>query len=254
MSHFRIDIRQRAEEVLALYPRPRSAMLPLLHLAQEQDGYVSDEGIAEVAELTSTTPADVRGTALFYDMFHLEPVGRYVVGVCTNIACLLAGGDELLEHASATLGCPVGATSSDGLFTLEETECLADCDYAPCVQVNHRYVRTTTPDAFDEVVARTARRRAGPRRPRARHADPRPTRRGTARTSCRRGQGAPRRDRGARRAHAEGDEVVATLTAPRIVLVTPRALRLAHHFALPRDRRLRRAAQGPHDVPRSGRQ
>lgn len=153
MSHFRIDIRQRAEEVLALYPRPRSAMLPLLHLAQEQDGYVSEEGIAEVAEMTSTTPADVRGTALFYDMFHLEPVGRYVVGVCTNIACLLAGGDELLAHASATLDCPVGSTSSDGMFTLEETECLADCDYAPCVQVNHRYVRTTTPEAFDAVVA-----------------------------------------------------------------------------------------------------
>jgi NADH:ubiquinone oxidoreductase subunit E len=128
-------------------------MLPLLHLAQEQDGHLSDEGIAEVAELTSTTPADVRGTALFYDMFHLEPVGRYVVGVCTNIACLLAGGDELLEHASASLGCAVGATSSDGLFTLEETECLADCDFAPCVQINHRYVRTTTPDAFDAVVA-----------------------------------------------------------------------------------------------------
>jgi NADH-quinone oxidoreductase E subunit len=152
VSHFRVDIRQRAEEVLALYPRPRSAMLPLLHLAQEQDGYVSDEGIAEVAELTSTTPADVRGTAAFYDMFHLEPVGRYVVGVCTNIACLLAGGDELLEHATATLGCPVGGTSSDGLFTLEETECLADCDFAPCVQINHRYVRTTTPEAFDGVV------------------------------------------------------------------------------------------------------
>jgi NADH-quinone oxidoreductase E subunit len=153
MSHFRIDIRQRAEEVLALYPRPRSAMLPLLHLAQEQDGYLTDEGIAEVAELTSTTAADVRGTAAFYDMFHLEPVGRYVVGVCTNIACLLAGGDELLEHASATLGCSVGSTSDDGMFTLEETECLADCDRAPCVQVNHRYVRTTTAEAFDSVVA-----------------------------------------------------------------------------------------------------
>jgi NADH-quinone oxidoreductase E subunit len=152
MSHFRIDIRQRAEEVLALYPRPRSAMLPLLHLAQEQDGYISDAGIAEVAELTATTPADVRGTALFYDMFHLEPVGKYVVSVCTNIACLLAGGDEMLEHAVTSLGCPVGSTSNDGLFTLEETECLADCDIAPCVQVNHRYVRTTTPEAFDGLV------------------------------------------------------------------------------------------------------
>lgn len=152
MSHFRSDIRQRAEELVALYPRPRSAMLPMLHLAQEQDGYVSDEGIAEVAELTGTTPAEVRGTASFYDMFHLEPVGKYVVGVCTNIACLLAGGEEFLEHASAKLGCPVGATSDDGLFTLEETECLADCNFAPVVQVNHRYVRTTTPETFDAMI------------------------------------------------------------------------------------------------------
>lgn len=153
MSHLRVELRQRAEELVALYPRPRSAMLPLLHLAQEQDGYVSDAGIAEVAELTGTTPADVRGTAAFYDMFHLEPVGKYVVGVCTNIACLLAGGLELLEHATTSLACAVGATSDDGLFTVEETECLADCDIAPCVTVNHRFVRTTTPSAFDDLIA-----------------------------------------------------------------------------------------------------
>jgi NADH-quinone oxidoreductase E subunit len=152
MSHFRSDIRQRAEELVTLYPRQRSAMLPMLHLAQEQDGYLSDEGIAEVAELTGTTPAEVRGTAAFYDMFHLEPVGKYVVGVCTNIACLLAGGEEFLEHASKKLGCPVGSTSDDGLFTLEETECLADCNIAPVVQVNHRYVRTTTPETFDAMI------------------------------------------------------------------------------------------------------
>jgi NADH-quinone oxidoreductase subunit E len=153
LSHLRVELRQRAEEVVALYPRPRSAMLPLLHIAQEQDGYLSDAGIAEVAELTGTTPADVRGTASFYDMFHLEPVGTYVVGVCTNIACLLAGGEEFLEHAAKTLGCAVGATSDDGLFTLEETECLADCDKAPCVQVNHRFVRTTTEETFDALVS-----------------------------------------------------------------------------------------------------
>ena len=152
MSHFRSDIRQRGVDLVALYPQARSAMLPLLHLAQEQDGYLSDEGIAEVAELTNTTPADVRGTASFYDMFHLEPVGKYVVSICTNIACLLAGGLEMLEHASATLGCSVGGTSDDGLFTLEEAECLADCDYSPCVQVNHRYVRTTTAATFDAMV------------------------------------------------------------------------------------------------------
>ena len=152
MSHFHPEIRQRAEELVALYPRARSAMLPLLHLAQEQDGYLSEAGIDEVAALTGTTSADVRGTAAFYDMFHLEPVGKYVVGVCTNIACLLAGGEEFLEHASQKLGCAVGSTTSDGLFTLEETECLADCDKAPCVQVNHRYVRTTTPATFDALV------------------------------------------------------------------------------------------------------
>jgi NADH-quinone oxidoreductase subunit E len=152
VSHLRPELRQRAEEVVALYPKRRSAMLPLLHLVQEQDGFVSDDGVAEVADLTGCTPAEVRGTASFYDMFHLEPVGRYVVGVCTNIACLLAGGEELLAHASERLGCAVGSTSADGLFTLEETECLADCDVAPCVQVNHRYVRTTTPGAFDALV------------------------------------------------------------------------------------------------------
>lgn len=152
MSHLRNDLRQRAEELVALYPRKRSAMLPLLHLAQEQDGYLTDEGIAEVAELTGTTAADVRGTASFYEMFHLEPVGKYVVSVCTNIACLLRGGEEMLEHASATLGCAVGSTSDDGLFTLEEAECLADCDFAPCVQINHRYVRTTTDESFDALI------------------------------------------------------------------------------------------------------
>ncbi len=153
MSHLRAELRQRAEELVGLYPSRRSAMLPLLHLCQEQDGYLTEDAMAEVAELTGTTPAEVRGTASFYDMFHLEPVGRYVVGVCTNIACQLRGGEEMLAHVSAVLGCAVGGTSEDGLFSLEETECLADCGLAPVVQVNHRYVRTTSPEAFDQMVA-----------------------------------------------------------------------------------------------------
>ncbi len=151
-GYFRPELRQRAEELVTLYPRRRSATIPLLHLVQEQDGYVSEAGIEAVAALTETTPAEVRGTASFYDMFHLEPVGRYLVGVCTNIACLLAGGEEMLEHAEQVLGCAPGGTSSDGLFTLEESECLADCNLAPCVQVNYRYVRARTPDEFDALV------------------------------------------------------------------------------------------------------
>ena len=149
MSHLNAEIRGRAEALIALYPEPRSALIPLCHLAQEQDGYLTEPAMIEIAELVGVTPAEVRGTATFYDMLHTEQVGKYVVGVCTNIACLLAGGLELLEHAEGSLGINTGATTEDGLFTLEEAECRADCDIAPCVQVNHRYVRTTTPEALD---------------------------------------------------------------------------------------------------------
>jgi NADH-quinone oxidoreductase subunit E len=145
-------LRQRAEELVALYPHPRSATIPLCHLAQEQDGYLTEDALVEIAELTKTTAAEVRGTASFYDLLHLEPVGTYVVGVCTNIACLLEGGLELLAHASDALGVPIGSTTPDGTFTLEECECLGDCDVAPCVQVNSRFVRTTTPAALDALL------------------------------------------------------------------------------------------------------
>jgi NADH-quinone oxidoreductase subunit E len=153
MSYFTDGRQARAGQLIAIYPEQRSALIPLCHLVQEQDGYLSEEGMVAVAELCGVTPAEVRGTATFYDMLHTEPVGKYLVGVCTNIACLLAGGLELLEHAEGSLGVRVGATTEDGLFTLEETECLADCNIAPCVQVNHRYVRTTTPEQFDALVS-----------------------------------------------------------------------------------------------------
>jgi NADH-quinone oxidoreductase E subunit len=166
VSHLLPDYRQRAEEIVALYPYPRSATLPLCHLAQEQDGYLCADALLEIAELTETTPAEVRGTASFYDLFHLEPVGAYVVGVCTNITCLLAGGLELLAHAERSLGVAVGETTAEGTFTLEECECLGDCDVAPCVQVNSRFVRTTTPTAFDALVDRLRAGDAGPDIPR----------------------------------------------------------------------------------------
>lgn len=149
MRHLSPEIRERAERTVALYPEPRSALIPLCHLAQEHDGYLSAPAMEEIAELVGVTPAEVLGTASFYDMLHTKPVGRYVVSVCTNIACLLAGGDSLLAHAESKLGIAVGETTPDGLFTLEDAECLADCGVAPCVQVNHRYVRTTSPEALD---------------------------------------------------------------------------------------------------------
>jgi NADH-quinone oxidoreductase subunit E len=151
-SHLSADLLARAKSLVALYPEPRSALIPLCHLAQEQDGWLRPEAMREIAELVGVTPAEVKGTATFYDMLHTEPVGTYVVAVCTNIACLLGGAQELLEHAASTLGVRAGGTTPDGVFTLEESECLADCDRTPCVQVNHRYVGAQTPESFDRLL------------------------------------------------------------------------------------------------------
>lgn len=152
MARLTPDNLARAQELIALYPVRRSALVPLLHLLQEQDGYLSADGIGHVAELLDLTPAEVRGTASFYDMFHLEPVGKYVVAVCTNIACMLAGGYELLEHVQEHLGVRPGGTTPDGMFTLEEAECLGLCGNAPCVTVNWRYFGDMTRERWDALV------------------------------------------------------------------------------------------------------
>jgi NADH:ubiquinone oxidoreductase subunit E len=152
VSHLHAEIRRRAEELVELYPEPRSALIPLCHLAQEQDRWLRPEAMSEIGELCGVTAAEVKGTATFYDMLHTEPVGKYVVAVCTNIACLLGGALELLEHAESTLGVRAGGTTPDGVFTLHEAECLADCDKTVCVQVNHRFVGAQTPATFDALV------------------------------------------------------------------------------------------------------
>ena len=152
MSHLSPEITERAKDLVALYPHPRSALIPLCHLAQEQDGWLRPEAIEELAELCGTTAAEVQGTASFYDMLHTEPVGTYLVDVCTNIACMLDGALELLEHAESTLGVRAGGITPDGMFTLHESECLADCDRTPCVQVNHRFVGAQTAESFDALL------------------------------------------------------------------------------------------------------
>jgi NADH-quinone oxidoreductase subunit E len=141
-----------AAEIIGWFPRPRSALIPLLHLAQEQDGYLTDEAMRHIGELVGATPAEVKGTAGFYEMFRFEPVGTYMINVCTNISCLLWGGEELLHHAAESLGVEVGGTTDDGMITLEEAECIAACTEAPCLQVNYRYRGRVTPDDFDRLV------------------------------------------------------------------------------------------------------
>lgn len=135
-----------AHEIIARYPKPKSALIPLLHLAQEQDGYVTDEAMRHVAELVGVTPAEVRGTGTFYEMFQFEPVGRYLINICGTMSCALMGADDLMHAAEETLGVHAGGTTDDGMFTLHRAECQAACTEAPCLQVNYRYRFRATPD------------------------------------------------------------------------------------------------------------
>jgi NADH-quinone oxidoreductase subunit E len=141
-----------ALEIVSRYPIKKSALIPLLHLAQEQDGWVADDAMEHIAELVECTPAEVIGTCTFYEMFKRKPVGRYMVNVCTNISCQLLGGEELLHHAEHALGVKAGGTTRDGLFTIEDVECIAACTEAPCLQINYRYFHRVTTDDFDQVI------------------------------------------------------------------------------------------------------
>jgi NADH-quinone oxidoreductase subunit E len=141
-----------AKEIIGRYPRPKSALIPLLHLAQEQDGYVAEDAMAHIAELIGVTPAEVLGTCSFYEMFKREPVGEYLVNVCTNISCMLLGGEELLHHLEDRLGIKSGSTTPDGTFTVEDVECIAACTEAPCLQVNYRFRYRVSNGDFDQLI------------------------------------------------------------------------------------------------------
>jgi NADH-quinone oxidoreductase subunit E len=136
-----------AKEIIGHYPKARSATIPLLHLAQEQDGYITNDAMAHIGELVGATSAEVYGTCTFYEMFKMEPVGKYVINICGTMSCALMGAEELIHHAEHRLGIKAGSTTSDGLITLEHAECQAACTEAPCAQVNYRYrYRMTTAD------------------------------------------------------------------------------------------------------------
>lgn len=152
MSYFTPDNLAIADEIISRYPVAKSALIPLLHLAQEQEGWVTDAAMRQIAELTDTTPAEVKGTGSFYEMFKFHPVGKYMVNVCTNLSCQLLGGEELLAHAEKTLGVKAGGTTADGMFTIEDVECIAACTEAPCLQVNYRYRLRVTDEDFDDLI------------------------------------------------------------------------------------------------------
>jgi len=141
-----------AKEIIARYPRPKSALIPLLHLSQEQNGYITNDAMAHLAELVGVTSAEVYGTASFYEMFKFEPVGKYVINICGTLSCALMGSEELLHRAEHKLGVKAGGTTPDGLITLEHAECQAACTEAPCLQVNYRYRFRVTPADVDSLI------------------------------------------------------------------------------------------------------
>jgi NADH-quinone oxidoreductase subunit E len=142
---FTNDNLQRAREIIARYPDSRSAVLPLLHLAQDQDGWVGEDAMTEVAAMLGLTRADVLGTCSFYTMFKREPVGRLVVSVCTNVSCLVTGGPEVLEHLERRYG-------EEPAVHVEEVECLAACGGAPALQVNYEFHENLTPTVAERIV------------------------------------------------------------------------------------------------------
>lgn len=143
-----------AAAATARYPDPRSALLPLLHLVQSEDGYVSPDGIAFCARTLGLTTAEVSAVATFYTQYKRHPNGEYTVGVCTNTLCAVMGGDAIFDELSEHLGVGHDETTTDGKITLERVECNAACDYAPVMMVNWEFFDNQTPDSAKQVADR----------------------------------------------------------------------------------------------------
>ncbi|WP_025762734.1 NADH-quinone oxidoreductase subunit NuoE [Dyadobacter tibetensis] len=144
----------KAQEMIARYPegRQKSALLPILHLMQEQMGWVSSEAMDYVAELLDIKPVEVYEVATFYTMFHLEPVGKHVIEYCRTGPCCLMGGEEVYAHLRQKLGINPGETTTDGKFTIKEVECLAACGWGPVFQVREKYYMNLTNEKVDEII------------------------------------------------------------------------------------------------------
>ncbi|RDI67021.1 NADH-quinone oxidoreductase subunit NuoE [Nocardia pseudobrasiliensis] len=148
----RDKLQLEAKEIIERYPQPRSALLPLLHLVQGVEGYVSGTGIGFCAEQLGLTDAEVTAVATFYSMYRRTPTGDYHVGVCTNTLCAVMGGDQIMADLTEHLGVGHGETTADGRVTLEHIECNAACDYAPVMMVNWEFFDNQTPESARALV------------------------------------------------------------------------------------------------------
>ena len=146
------DLYDEIQGLAARYPVRRSAVMPALRLAQEKHGWLPPEAFREVAEALDLTPAYCEAVASFYDMFHLERVGRHMVEVCTNVSCALVGAQQVLEAFQAGLGIHAGETTEDGAVTLRTVECAGGCGWGTVVAVDHRYREPVRPEDVPDIV------------------------------------------------------------------------------------------------------
>ena len=149
---FSPELAARFDRLVTIYPLRRSALIPMLLYAQDEVGYLSDAVVAEVARRVQLSELEVRNVISYYSLLHTKPHGKYHVQVCTNISCMLRGGNELLAHCKQKLGVGNKETTADGLFSLEEVECIGACSWAPAVQVNYDFHENLTPESMDKVL------------------------------------------------------------------------------------------------------
>jgi NADH-quinone oxidoreductase subunit E len=149
---FSDEFESRFAEMLTHYPTKRSVLVPTLLYAQDEVGYLNDDVIVELAKRLDLTELDVRNVISYYSMLVTKPRGKYNVQVCTNIACMLRGGEEILNHCKKRLGVGHKETTEDGLFSVEEVECIGGCSWAPAVQVNYDFHENLTPEKMDNVL------------------------------------------------------------------------------------------------------
>jgi NADH-quinone oxidoreductase subunit E len=149
---FSPELAARFDRLVTLYPVKRSALVPMLLYAQDEVGYVSDEVVAELARRLDLLELDVRNVLSYYSMLRTKPAGKYNVQVCTNISCMLRGGNQMLAHCKERLGIENKQTTPDGLFSLEEVECIGACCWAPAVQVNYDFHDNLTNEKMDAVL------------------------------------------------------------------------------------------------------
>ena len=149
---FSEQFEQRFAEMITHYPTKRSVLVPTLLYAQDEIGFLSDEAIAEIATRLDLSDLEIRNVVSYYSMLTTKPRGKYNVQVCTNIACMLRGGEELLEHCEQKLGIGHKGTTPDGLFSLEEVECIGACSWAPAAQVNYDFHENLTAEKMDRLL------------------------------------------------------------------------------------------------------